>query len=81
MKCPSCSHENKDSAKLCKKCGHDLTIAPAWFPDWKWHARTLGIIYTGIIVFYFVVSFALRRLPAPYNIRQIPPEMTPWLQH
>lgn len=81
MKCLNCNQENKDSAKSCKKCGRDLTIPPAWFPDWKWHARALGVIYGAVIVFYLVVSLVLKRLPEPYNIRQIPPEMTPWLQH
>lgn len=79
MKCLNCHQENKDSALVCKKCGRDLSVPPAWFPDWKWHARALGVIYACVIVVYFVVSFVLRRLPPPYQIREIPPEMTPWL--
>ena len=81
MKCINCGQENKDTAKACKKCGRDLTIPPAWFPDAKWHLRTLGIIYACLIVFYFGVSYLLRKLPKPYHIRKIPIEMTPWLRH
>lgn len=80
MKCPNCSQENKDAAKACRKCGRDLSVPPAWFPDWRWHARTLGVIYAGLVVFYLGVSFALKRLPEPYHIRRIPPELTPWLR-
>jgi len=79
MKCPACSTDNKDNAKFCKKCDRDLTAPPAWFPDAAWHVRTLGIIYAALIVLYFGVSAALARLPKPYNLRQIPVEMTPWL--
>ena len=63
MKCMNCGQENKDTAKACKKCGRDLTIPPAWFPDAKWHLRTLGIIYACLIVFYFGVTYLLRKLP------------------
>ncbi|MFA5139494.1 MAG: zinc-ribbon domain-containing protein [Elusimicrobiota bacterium] len=80
MKCPNCSQENKDTAKVCKKCGRDLTMPPAWFPDWRWHTRTLAVIYLCVTVFYLATTFALRQLPKPYDIRQIPPELTPWLQ-
>ena len=80
MKCMNCGQENKDTAKACKKCGRGLTVAPAWFPDARWHLKTLGIIYACLIVLYFGVSYLLRRLPKPYHIRQIPIEMTPWLR-
>ena len=80
MKCMNCGQENKDTAKACKKCGRDLTIPPAWFPDAQWHLRTLGVIYACLIVFYFGVSYLLRKLPKPYHIRKIPIEMTPWLR-
>lgn len=80
MKCLSCGQDNKETSKACKKCGRSLAVAPAWFPDWKWHARALGIIYAVLTCVYFGVSFALRKLPEPYHIRTIPPEMTPWLK-
>ncbi len=80
MKCPNCSFDNKETAKACKKCAHDLSAPPAWFPDWRWHGKTLGIIYACLAIFYFSMSFALRKLPKPYHIREIPPEMTPWLK-
>ena len=80
MKCSSCGQENKETAKTCRKCGRDLTIPPAWFPDAAWHARTLGTIYAALLILFFVVSAALKRLPKPYDIRKIPVEMTPWLR-
>ena len=80
MKCMNCGQENKDTAKACKKCGRDLTIPPAWFPDAKWHLRTLVIIYAVLTAAYFGISFLLRKLPQPYHIRKIPVEMTPWLR-
>lgn len=80
MKCPNCAQENKDSAKACKKCGHDLAMPPAWFPDWRWHMRTLSVIYAIVIVMYLVTSVLLRQLPEPYHLRKIPPELTPWLK-
>jgi len=80
MKCMNCGQENKDTAKTCRKCSRDLTVPPAWFPDARWHLRTLGIIYACLIVGYFGVSLLLRRLPKPYGIRRIPVEMTPWLR-
>ena len=79
MRCVSCGQENKDAAKACKRCGRDLHVPPAWFPDWRWHARTLGIIYACLIALYFGVSAALGSLPRPYQLRHIPVEMTPWL--
>jgi hypothetical protein len=81
MKCPNCQQENKDSAINCKKCDRDLTMPPAWFPDWRWHARTLGVIYSIVVVAYLGVTFALKQLPEPYNVRKIPPKLTPWLNH
>ncbi len=79
MKCTSCGGENKDSAKACKKCGFDFTAPVAWFPDAKWHLKTLGIIYAAVIVFYYGVSAILSKMPRPYELRHIPIEMTPWL--
>ncbi|MFA6029001.1 MAG: hypothetical protein WC969_04005 [Elusimicrobiota bacterium] len=80
MKCLSCQQDNKDNAKVCKRCGRDMTLPPAWMPDWKWHARTLGVIYVCLTVLYFGLTLALKTLPAPYQLRKIPPEMTPWLK-
>ena len=79
MKCLNCGQDNKETAKACKKCGWDLTLPPSWFPDWKWHAKALGGIWAALAVLFFIAKFALHRLPPPYNLRQIPPEMTPWL--
>lgn len=78
--CPNCGQENKASAKTCRKCSRDMSMPPAWFPDWKWHARTLGIIYVCVVVLYLIVNFSLKQLPKPYDIREIPSELTPWLK-
>lgn len=79
MKCLNCAQENKDTVKFCRKCGRDMTITPAWFPGWKWHLKTLSWIYLSLIVVFFSLSWLLHKLPAPYDQRQIPSEMTPWL--
>jgi len=80
MKCLSCGQENKDAAKACRKCGRDLAIPPAWFPDAWWHLKTLGIIYAVLVALYLGASYALKSLPKPYHLRTIPIEMTPWLR-
>ena len=65
--------------KSKKAAAQEALISPPWFPDAKWHLRTLGIIYAALIVAYFGISAALSRLPKPYHLRRIPMEMTPWL--
>jgi len=65
--------------KSKKAAAQEALISPPWFPDAKWHARTLGVIYAGLVVVYFGVSYALSHLPKPYKLRRIPMEMTPWL--
>jgi len=79
MKCLNCGQENKATLKFCRKCGRDLTLPPVWFPDWKWHLRTLSWIYIGVTIFFFAASWLFHKLPPPYDQRQIPAEMTPWL--
>lgn len=79
MKCLNCGQENKDKADDCRKCGRDLSLPPAWFPDWKWHIKTLTLIYCVLIVVFFVAKFSLHKLPPPYHLREIKPEVTPWL--
>jgi hypothetical protein len=79
MKCAGCGVDNKDAAKVCKKCGRDMAVPPAWLPDAAWHLRTLAVIYTALILFYAGVTSVLSNLPKPYRLRHIPIEMTPWL--
>ncbi len=79
MKCPDCGYENKEGARACKRCSRDLTLSPPWFPDIKWHLKTLGIIYAATAALYFAVSGFLKTLPKPYDIRNVPIELTPWL--
>ncbi|PIU18150.1 MAG: hypothetical protein COT18_10990 [Elusimicrobia bacterium CG08_land_8_20_14_0_20_59_10] len=79
MKCINCGQDNRQNIKLCKKCGANLSMPPAWFPDWKWHLKTLSWIYLSLIAGFFLVSYLLHKLPPPYDQREIPKEMTPWL--
>jgi hypothetical protein len=74
MKCPSCQVENKDVAKTCRKCGANLQLPPLWMPTWAWHGRTLLMIYACVLVLFLVLRGVLK----PY-IRQLPPEVLPWL--
>lgn len=73
---PQQPHQHKKSKKAAAQ---EALISPPWFPDAKWHLKTLGIIYGALIVAYFGISHALSRLPKPYHLRRIPMEMTPWL--
>ncbi|MBI4054983.1 MAG: hypothetical protein HY402_02495 [Elusimicrobia bacterium] len=79
MLCPACGGENKETAKSCKKCSFDLAAPPPWMPSWRWHLKTLGILYVCLTMLFFGLKYLLRRLPPPYHIREIPQEMTPWL--
>ena len=79
MKCLVCQTDNKDNIKNCRKCGADLAIEPLWRPTWSWHLRVLGVIYVCLIGVYFAISAFLSRIPAPYRLREIPKEITPWL--
>jgi hypothetical protein len=74
IKCPTCSAENKDQAKACRKCGVNLQLQPLWRPTWAWHGRTLAIVYAIVIVVFFIVRAWLK----PY-VRQLPPDITPWM--
>ena len=69
--------------KLSKKAAQALQIqeelSPPWFPDAAWHLKTLATIYVLLTAGYFGVSYLLSHLPKPYRLRDIPPEMTPWL--
>lgn len=79
MKCTNCGQENRAALKICRKCGADLTLPPAWFPGWRWHLKALSWIYITLIVLFFGLSYVLHKLPPPYDQRKISPEMTPWL--
>ena len=45
-----------------------------WAPTYKWFAKTAGIILAALIVVFFALNIILK----PY-MRQIPMEVTPWL--
>lgn len=74
MKCPKCQFDNKENAKACKKCGIELNLPPVWKPTLRWHLTTLAVIYTALIVIFFSLNLVLK----PY-LRQIPKDITPWL--
>ncbi len=80
MLCWQCANENKDTAKMCKKCGVDLRLPPVWRPTWKWHAKTLAVIYCMLVLIYVVGIYMVKKLDAPYNQRERPEEMVPWLK-
>jgi hypothetical protein len=78
MKCPKCNVDNKDTSKVCKKCGAEMKLAqdvPLWRPSWKWHGKTLMTIYAVLLVVFFLLNHFLK----PY-MRQIPKDITPWLK-
>jgi len=75
MKCPKCQTENREGSRSCKKCGHDFSTQQLWKPTWKWQLKTLAIIYSVLIVLFFVLNIVLK----PY-MRQIPKDITPWLK-
>lgn len=52
----------------------------SWRPTWWWHVKTLLVIYVLLTVVFFVVDRFLSRLPEPHRLRDVPPEMTPWLK-
>ncbi len=74
MKCPQCEIDNKDLAKSCRKCGASLQLPTLWQPTWKWHLKTLGIIYVILVGVFFLAKSLLK----PY-VRSLPPEVTPWM--
>ncbi len=80
MICVVCQTDNKDTNRTCRKCGADLQTAPLWKPTWKWHLRVLGGIYLVLTAAYFAISTFLSRLPPPYRTREVPKEITPWIQ-
>jgi len=75
MKCQKCGTDNKPEFKNCRKCGTPLEVKPVWKPGWKWHLKTLGIIYAVLIAVFFFLNWLLK----PY-MRKLPENITPWLQ-
>ena len=47
-----------------------------WMPSIKWLAISLAIIYVVIVVLFFLFNFLLKDY-----IRDIPEELTPWLNN
>ena len=74
MKCQNCQIENKDGLKNCKKCNAPLIQIVLWKPSWKWHVSVIVAIYAVLLVAFFTLNIALK----PY-MRQIPKDITPWL--
>ncbi len=57
MKCPKCGQMNKDEAKTCNKCGVQLHMPML---TWKWHAKTLAIIYAVLAVLYILIRLLIK---------------------
>ncbi|MDR3113420.1 MAG: hypothetical protein LBU09_03500 [Endomicrobium sp.] len=53
----------------------EAKVPAPWSPTYKWFAKTAGIIFAALIVIFFALNMLLK----PY-MRQIPPEITPWLE-
>jgi hypothetical protein len=72
--------QNPQKNKSKKALQAEIELAPPWFPDARWHLKTLGTIYALVTAAYFGISALLSTLPKPYHLRSIPVEMTPWLR-
>lgn len=46
-----------------------------WKPTYKWMGITAGVIFAVLVLAFFVLNIVLK----PY-MRQLPPEITPWLE-
>jgi len=57
MKCQKCSQMNKDEAKVCSKCGAELQMSML---TWRWHLKTLIIIYISLAVFYILIRLFVK---------------------
>jgi hypothetical protein len=47
-----------------------------WVPSIKWLVVSLGIIYIAIVILFFLFNFLLKDY-----MRDIPKELTPWLDN
>jgi hypothetical protein len=63
----------EEKSKNIQSKSEDKIAAP-WAPTYKWFAKTAGIILAALIVIFFTLNIILK----PY-MRQLPPEITPWL--
>jgi len=82
IKCPKCGTKNPDKSPFCRRCKtrFDSPKVPLkqeiiWQPDWKWHLKTLAIIYAVVVALYLGMNSILK----PY-IRNMPEDVTPWLK-
>ncbi|MBQ7907951.1 MAG: hypothetical protein IJ311_00395 [Elusimicrobiaceae bacterium] len=48
-------------------------------PTIQWYAKVLAVILVLCTAAFFTISFAVKKLPAPYQPQQPAPETTPWL--
>jgi len=58
MKCQKCGQVNKDDAEACAKCGMQFPRMEEL--SWKWHLKTLAIIYASLVVFYLGISALIK---------------------
>jgi hypothetical protein len=77
--CPLCKAPLKPAATACGKCAAPVTEG-FWRPDRWWHLKALTGIFIFLGVVYTGLNWFLSRVSPPYRLREIPPELTPWLK-
>ncbi|MCL2507518.1 MAG: hypothetical protein FWF00_07540 [Endomicrobia bacterium] len=66
--------EKETKAQPVVEINNEKEKIVAWQPTYKWLGTVAAIILASLIVIFFVLNIMLK----PY-MRQIPPEITPWL--
>ncbi|HJD19009.1 MAG TPA: hypothetical protein IAB21_00950 [Candidatus Avelusimicrobium excrementipullorum] len=54
-------------------------MAEPFIPTLKWHIKVLAVLLVLCTAAFFIVSYAMTKLPAPYRPHKPAPETTPWL--
>lgn len=54
-------------------------MANPFVPTLKWHVKVLAVLLACCAAAFFVLSYAVTRLPAPYQPKSPAPETAPWL--
>ena len=54
-------------------------MAEPFIPTLKWHIKVLAVLLVLCTAAFFIVSYAMAKLPAPDRPQQPAAETTPWL--